>query len=141
MDELQKIKKKETITVENLWQVIESHQGENFLTVKHLPFTYTIKGGELFTDRKRKSITRSTFEKAYIRVQEEPESITGPKTLNVFGAPYIWALTWWKRKRRKTDRRNPQESLPFPGISARYLPFAVLMTLEGPVLIFLFTLR
>ena len=54
MDELQKIKKKETITVENLWQVIESHQGENFLTVKHLPFTYTIKGGELFTDRKRK---------------------------------------------------------------------------------------
>ena len=78
MDELQKIKKKETITVENLWQVI--------------PFTYTIKGGELFTDRKRKSITRSTFEKAYIRVQEEPESITGPKTLNVFGAPYIWAL-------------------------------------------------
>ena len=92
MDELQKIKKKETITVENLWQVIESHQGETFLTVKHLPFTYTIKGGELFTDRKRKSITRSTCEKAYIRVQEEPESITGPKTLNVFGAPYIWAL-------------------------------------------------
>ena len=107
MDELQKIKKKETITVENLWQVIESHQGETFLTVKHLPFTYTIKGGELFTDRKRKSITRSTFEKAYI----------------------------------KTDRRNPRESLPFPGISARYLPFAVLMTLEGPVLIFPFTLR
>ena len=35
MDELQKkIKKKETITVENLWQVIESHQGETFLTVK-----------------------------------------------------------------------------------------------------------
>ena len=92
MDELQKIKKKETITVENLWQVIESHQGETFLTVKHRPFTYTIKGGELFTDRKRKSITRSTFEKAYIRVQEEPESITGPKTLYVFGAPYIWAL-------------------------------------------------
>ena len=92
MDELQKIKKKETITVENLWQVIESHQGETFLTVKHLPFTYTIKGGELFTDRKRKSITRSTFEKAYIRVQEEPESITGPKTLTVFGAPNIWAL-------------------------------------------------
>ena len=30
MDELQKIKKKETITVENLWQVIESHQGETF---------------------------------------------------------------------------------------------------------------
>ena len=73
MDELQKIKKKETITVENLWQVIESHQGETFLTVKHLPFTYTIKGGELFTDRKRKSITRSTFEKGG---REKEEKLT-----------------------------------------------------------------
>ena len=92
MDELQKIKKKETITVENLWQVIESHQGETFLTVKHLPFTYTIKGGELFTDRKRKSITRSTFEKAYKPLHDEPQSLTPPKTLNLIGAPYIWAL-------------------------------------------------
>ncbi|MFQ9394569.1 MAG: hypothetical protein ACLR2E_11575 [Lachnospiraceae bacterium] len=106
MDELQKIKKKETITVENLWQVIESHQGETFLTVKHLPFTYTIKGGELFTDRKRKSITRSTFEKAYIRVQEEPESITGPKTLNVFGsALYLGFVSGlWRGGREKEEK-------------------------------------
>ena len=78
-------------------------------------------------------------------MQEEPESITGPKTLNVFGAPYIWALFLAfdvvEEKRRKTDRRKPRESLPFPGFSARYLPFTVLMTLEGPVLIFPFTLE
>lgn len=90
MDELQKIKKKETITVENLWQVIESHQGETFLTVKHLPFTYTIKGGELFTDRKRKSITRSTFEKAYIRVPGKTRKYYRPEDAErVWSALYL----------------------------------------------------
>ena len=38
MDELQKIKKKETITVENLWQVIESHQGETSYSYKLVPY-------------------------------------------------------------------------------------------------------
>ena len=127
MDELQKIKTKETITVENLWQVIESHQGETFLTVKHLPFTYTIKGGELFTDRKRKSITRSTFEKAYIRVQEEPESITGPKTLNVFGAPYIWALFLAFGVVEEKKKKNCQKKSP--GIFAVPGDFCVLSAL------------
>ena len=103
MDELQKIKKKETITVENLWQVIESHQGETFLTVKHLPFTYTIKGGELFTDRKRKSITRSTFEKAYIRVQEKyyrPEDAE-----RVWSALYLGFVSGlWRGGREKEEK-------------------------------------
>lgn len=42
----------ETITLNNLWEVIASHQGETFYTKKMLPFTYTIKGGEMFTDRR-----------------------------------------------------------------------------------------
>lgn len=80
------------ITIDNLWDTIRSHQGETFYTAKGLPFTYTIKGGEFFTDRKKKSITRATFEKAFLRLQEDKEQrITGPKALNVFGAPYIFA--------------------------------------------------
>ena len=47
----------ETITLNNLWEVIVSHQGETFYTKKMLPFTYTIKGGEMFTDRRERSIT------------------------------------------------------------------------------------
>ena len=97
---------------ENFWSTLIEHQGEIFLTVKHLPFTYTIKGGEFFTDRKRKSITRSTFEKAYLKVQENPESITGPKTLNVFGAPYIWALFLAfgvVEGKKEIDTENPRE--------------------------------
>lgn len=77
---------------EELWEMLEKHQGELFYTVKGLPFRYTVKGGELFVDRREKSITRSTIVKAYERICESPEEITGPKKLNAFGAPYIWAI-------------------------------------------------
>ncbi|MCD7841152.1 MAG: hypothetical protein LUG56_01650 [Lachnospiraceae bacterium] len=77
---------------EELWELLVSHQGEPFYTVKGLPFHYTIRGGELFVDRRSKSITRATVQKAYDRILEFPEEITGPKKLNAFGAPYIWAV-------------------------------------------------
>lgn len=86
------------ISLENLWDVITANQGKSFLTKKGLPFTYTIKGGELFTDRRERSITRSTFEKAYekLRIDWTGDSVSarivGPKTLNMYGAPYIWAV-------------------------------------------------
>jgi len=86
------------ITISNLWDVIQEHEGKSFLTKKGLPFTYVIKGGELFTDRRERSITRSTFEKAYKKLIQDqegenaPKEIVGPKTLNVYGAPYVWAV-------------------------------------------------
>ena len=81
------------ITAENLWDIIIAHQGETFYTAKGLPFTYTIKGGEFFTDRKKKSITRATFEKAFLKIQEDTSHIiTCPKALNVFRAPYVFAM-------------------------------------------------
>lgn len=86
------------ITIENLWGVIIDHAGKSFSTKKGLPFTYSIKGGELFTDRRERSITRSTFEKAFLKLEKDqcgegaPKKIVGPKTLNVYGAPYVWAV-------------------------------------------------
>ncbi len=86
------------IKLAELWDVIVSRAGEDFLTKKGLPFIYTIKGGELFTDRRERSITKSTFEKAYEKLQCDqigegaPKEIVGPKTLNVYGAPYVWAV-------------------------------------------------
>lgn len=88
----------EAFTIDNLWDKIVELEGREFLTKKGLPFTYTIKGGELFTDRRERSITRSTFEKAYEKLlrdqvgEEAPKRIVGPKTLNVYGAPYVWAV-------------------------------------------------
>ena len=68
---------RKTITKDNLWEVISSLQGEEFYTAKKLPFTYSIKGGEFFTEK----------------IQEDKEhKIVGPKTLNCFGAPYVWAV-------------------------------------------------
>lgn len=75
-----------------LWERIVLRQGEIFYTKKGLPFTYYIKGGELFTSRRERSVTRSTFEKAFQKIQENPQEITGPKKLNVYGAPYVWAI-------------------------------------------------
>ena len=81
------------ITTEELWPLFEQHQNQVFYTAKGLAFTYTIKGGEMFVDRRSKSITRATVEKAYEKLKaDNGQTIHGPKKLNVFGAPYNWAL-------------------------------------------------
>lgn len=86
------------LNARTLWEVIESRQGTTFYTKKGLPFTYHVKGGELFTDRRERSITLSTFEKAYEKLvadrvgDDPPCRITGPKSLNMYGAPYVWAV-------------------------------------------------
>ncbi len=75
------------------WEQLEKHQGKAFYTAKKLPFTYEIRGGEMFVDRRSKSITRATYEKAVEKVRQDRENqITGPKSLCCFGAPYIWAI-------------------------------------------------
>ncbi len=84
--------KQQNITEETLWTEITAHQGETFYTKKGLPFTYYIKGGELFASRRERSITRSTFEAAYRKIMNNPDEVTGPKKLNVYGAPYVWAV-------------------------------------------------
>lgn len=80
------------ITIELLWELLLKHQNETFYTMKKLPFQYYIKGGEIFVDRRSKSITRATLKKALGKIKDDPENVTGPKSLNVFGAPYLWAL-------------------------------------------------
>ena len=83
---------REVIEKETVWSAIEAHQGETFYTKKGLPFVYTIRGGEMFTERRERSITRSTFEIALERIRREPERIKGPKALNMYGAPYVLAV-------------------------------------------------
>ena len=55
---------------EKLWQELIYLQGCLFTTSKCLDFTYKIHGGEMFVDRKEKSITRATVMKAYGKVVE-----------------------------------------------------------------------
>lgn len=70
-----------------LWTKIKENQGKTYYTAKGLPFTYEIRGNEIFFSRKEKSVTRSTVNHAYKRMREE--KITGSKQLSVFGASYL----------------------------------------------------
>jgi hypothetical protein len=76
-----------------LWNTILDHQGETFTTSGRgarpgVSFSYTIRGAEMFVDRKVKSITRATVIRAYHRAIELGV-VTGPKKLNAFGASYL----------------------------------------------------
>lgn len=98
--------RQQKITEDSLWLHICERQGEVFYTKKGLPFTYYIKGGELFASRRERSITRSTFEAAYKKIMETPEKMIGPKKLNVYGAPYVWAILAELLKQESDEERR-----------------------------------
>lgn len=85
---------------EKLWQELIYLQGCVFRTAGRagrggrdgVDFVYKIKGGEMFVDRKEKSITRATVMKAYRRVVELDGAVKGPKTLGTFGASYLYLI-------------------------------------------------
>ena len=78
-----------------LWELLKFLQGCVFLTAKGLKFTYKIRGGEMFVNRKSQSITQATVFIAYNRAVElmkETGSVTGPKQLGTFGASYLYPV-------------------------------------------------
>ncbi len=78
-----------------LWDLLKFLQGCVFLTAKGLKFTYKICGGELFVNRKSKSITQTTVFMAYwkaVELMKETGSVTGPKQLGIFGASYLYPV-------------------------------------------------
>ncbi len=77
---------------EKLWQELIYLQGWLITTSKGLDFTYKIWNGEMFVDRKEKSITRATVMKAYGKVVEPDGIVKGPKTLGTFGASYLFPI-------------------------------------------------
>ena len=80
-----------TKTIEAIWQLLQQHQGETFHTAKGLPFT----GGELFVNRRRKSITVSTVRRALEKItllEAAGEVITGPKKIGCYGASYLYPV-------------------------------------------------
>ncbi len=78
-----------------VWQLLAAHAGDTFVTAKGLPFTYTVRGGELFVDRRKKSITIATVAAALRRIDElleKGEDISGPKKLDCYGASYLYPI-------------------------------------------------
>lgn len=75
-----------------LWEEMAALQGCEFYTAKKLRFTYAIRGGELFVDRRSKSITQSTVLIAFHKALELGGIVTGPKKLGTFGASYLYPV-------------------------------------------------
>lgn len=73
-----------------LWERLAEKQGVVFHTARGLPFTYVIRGNEIFFSRKEKSVTRATVNRAYRRMTTE--AIAGSKQLAVFGASYLYPI-------------------------------------------------
>ena len=81
--------------IDFVWPLLQQHQGETFYTAKGLPFTYTIRGGELFVNRRSKSITISTVANALekiVALEMDGIPITGPKKIGCYGASYLYPV-------------------------------------------------
>lgn len=75
-----------------LWSMLTYLQGCVFLTAKGLKFTYKIKGGEMFVNRKSKSITQATVFMALRKAMELGGTVAEPKKLGTFGASYLYPI-------------------------------------------------
>ena len=97
---------------EALWELMSRLAGCVFLTAKGLKFTYKIHGGEMFVNRKSKSITQATVFMAYwkaVELMKETGSVTGPKQLGTFGASYLYPVFVRIGVIRKLTDINQQE--------------------------------
>ena len=84
------------VDMESLWSCIILFAGYPFKTSTGLKFTYKVgrdgKGKELFIDRKEKSITMSTVERAYEKAVTV-DVVKGPKELgDLFGISYLYPI-------------------------------------------------
>ena len=78
-----------------LWEAIVAFADYPFETEKGLSVKYTVKGREVFFNRKEKSVTRASVMKAFHqarRLQHEKGFVNGPKELGTFGASYIYPV-------------------------------------------------
>ena len=75
-----------------LWSMLIYLQGCVFPTAKGLKFTYKMKGGELFINRKSKLITQATVFMAFRKAMELGGTVAEPKKLGTFGASYLYPI-------------------------------------------------
>lgn len=78
-----------------LWDALVLLEGQSFETTKHLNYSYSIRGYEIFVSRKDKSITRSTVNLSLwnaMELQKAGLPVSGPKKLKTFGASYLYPI-------------------------------------------------
>lgn len=95
-----------------LWREIEARQGRTLFTSRGLPYSYAVRGNELFISRRDKSITRATVNMAYHRAQQLMKAegcVRGPKKIGVFGASYLYPLLLDMGVLRDAPSETPSE--------------------------------
>ena len=87
-----KYRQRKTVVTQLLWDAMVAFAGYPFQTYpKGLKFKYEVKGNEIFVNRKKKSITRSTVVLAYQNMRQA-EEIRRAKELGTFGASYLYPV-------------------------------------------------
>ncbi len=74
------------------WEWLAARQEHVFKTMTGLEFKVAIKGNELFIDRKKKGLTRSTANVAMRKAREIKVIQKTPKELGTFGASYLMPI-------------------------------------------------
>lgn len=80
---------------ECLWDAIVAFADYPFKTETGLSMKYTVEGGEIFFNRKEKSVTRATVMRAFHQarqIQKIEGCVSGPKKLGTFGASYLYPI-------------------------------------------------
>lgn len=80
---------------EYLWDAIVAFADYPFETETGLPMKYTVEGGEIFFNRKEKSVTRATVVRAFNRarqIQKTEGRVSDSKKLGTFGASYLYPI-------------------------------------------------
>lgn len=78
--------------MELLWKAITEFEGYLFRTYpKGLKFKYSVKGNEIFVDRKKKAVTRASVVLAYQNALNLGQ-VSRAKELGTFGASYLYPM-------------------------------------------------
>ena len=89
------IQKENRLTENIIWDTVTAFAGYPFYTSKGIKFYYSVQGGEIRVDRKRKTITKSSvflFVQLAKKMGCEGNHISGPKQVGTFGASYLYAM-------------------------------------------------
>lgn len=83
------------LTEHIIWDVISAFANYPFYTSRGMKFSYTVHGGEIQVNRKKKTITKATvllFIDRVVEMKDAGEKITGPKKVGTFGASYLYPI-------------------------------------------------
>lgn len=87
-----------THDIETIWKRLKQLEGQEFRTIRGLPFTFKINKDYLVTDRTNYNLSKTDFSKALKLVL-----LKGPGFINdlVRGPSYIWAILHDNRVREE----------------------------------------